>query len=322
LSGNPSLTALSSVSLGPTVTAASASNTSTSKPPHAAVIGVTVTFFVVIFAVAVFHLVRRRQITKRQERRTTWNPPVFVNNANLNEATSPVGLEDGADGHFETIDITEGRGPVLLPDNVTYETMSSVSNIPLILPIQPPPLHPTGYAPPRMPSPPPIAAKTIDHSRETPTPVGINAPSFAGGSAPLVSSTQFAPITLATRTPPRISMVSNGSSAGSAFGAQIQTGTLVIVARTFVPTLPDELSIQTGEQVRIVNRYDDGWAHVERMKSGAGVESGVVPLECLDSYRPGPDRLVVGGGLAQIAVEGWRLSKRNSSLRPLDSPRF
>jgi len=229
---------------------------------------------------------------------------------------------NGVAGQFETIDINEKHGPSALPQHVTYQTMS---NVPYSMPAAPPPLHPTGYAPPRMPSPPPISVTSIDQSRAAPSPVTTSAPSFAGSPTPLVSSTQFAP--LAAPQSIMTARDSSGSLAQRVGGTgSIATGTLVIVARTFVPSLPDELSIQTGEQVRLINRYDDGWAHVERMRSGAGIESGVVPMECLESVSaPAPNiqsGVKPGMGLAQQAVEGWRLSKRGSSLHHVESAQY
>jgi len=47
---------------------------------------------------------------------------------------------------------------------------------------------------------------------------------------------------------------------------------------TFIPTLPDELSISTGEVVRVLAEFDDGWG---LCVNGRG-EQGMVPLECLD----------------------------------------
>jgi len=49
------------------------------------------------------------------------------------------------------------------------------------------------------------------------------------------------------------------------------------VVCTFIPTLPDELSIMVGETIRILSEYDDGWA----LCSNARGEIGMVPLECL-----------------------------------------
>jgi hypothetical protein len=56
-----------------------------------------------------------------------------------------------------------------------------------------------------------------------------------------------------------------------------------IVKRTFVPSLPDELSISNGDQVRILSAYDDGWALCEKVSTG---EKGVVPQECLEASQP------------------------------------
>jgi hypothetical protein len=70
---------------------------------------------------------------------------------------------------------------------------------------------------------------------------------------------------------------------------------------TFIPTLPDELSISTGETVRVLGEYDDGWA---LCVNGKG-EQGMVPLECLDRGEPAvrnsrrASSLIAGGGRYQ-----------------------
>ena len=56
---------------------------------------------------------------------------------------------------------------------------------------------------------------------------------------------------------------------------------ILVVKRTFMPNLEDELSIAAGESVRIIAVYDDGWCKVRKL--GAGGEEGVVPYECLDN---------------------------------------
>lgn len=219
--------------------------------------------------------------------------------------------KSSSDGHaalmdnFETIDIDEKRGPTPLPDEVRLHS------VPVKLPTPPGALHPSGFAPPRLPSPPPMEMAGANGS---PVHIGVEAPSFgSGGQLPLITSTPFS----ATVSIPRSSVT---ASLNSAMNAQVSHGTLVVVARTFVPTLPDELSIQTGEQVRIIMKYDDGWAHVERLRSGAG-ENGVVPMECLEApsggYAPVLPQVFSGSGLTQEAVESWRLSKRKSSLHPV-----
>jgi len=70
----------------------------------------------------------------------------------------------------------------------------------------------------------------------------------------------------------------------------------------FIPTLPDELSITTGEIVRVVSEYDDGWA----LCANARGEQGMVPLECLD--RGSPPTLSVE------QQQDYRDSRRTSSL--------
>lgn len=85
-----------------------------------------------------------------------------------------------------------------------------------------------------------------------------------------------------------------------------------VVRCTFIPSLPDELSITTGEMVRVIGEYDDGWA---LCMNGRG-EQGMVPVECLDRSLGGraglPPPISVG-------TADWRASKRVSSLA---SPRF
>lgn len=60
---------------------------------------------------------------------------------------------------------------------------------------------------------------------------------------------------------------------------------ILVVKRTFMPNLEDELSIAAGESVRIVAVYDDGWCKVRKL--GAGGEEGVVPYECLENPSSG-----------------------------------
>ncbi|KAG6335481.1 hypothetical protein ID866_3609 [Astraeus odoratus] len=69
---------------------------------------------------------------------------------------------------------------------------------------------------------------------------------------------------------------------------------------SFVPTLPDELSISTGEYVRVLNRFDDGWALCEK----SGGEQGMVPQECLEQITADPGDV------------DWRNARRVSSLNP------
>ena len=86
-------------------------------------------------------------------------------------------------------------------------------------------------------------------------------------------------------------------------GAAITSSTIetIKVASTFIPTLPDELAIIVGDTLRILAKYDDGWALCLNQLG----EKGMVPLECFDMREASG-----GGGGAQ---ENWR-SSRISSL--------
>ncbi len=53
------------------------------------------------------------------------------------------------------------------------------------------------------------------------------------------------------------------------------------VVRIYLPTLLDELKINVGDLVRMINEFDDGWAYCEKVGDEDGA-AGVVPLECLD----------------------------------------
>jgi hypothetical protein len=59
---------------------------------------------------------------------------------------------------------------------------------------------------------------------------------------------------------------------------QAPAGITATVRCTFIPNLPDELSITTGELVQLLAEYDDGWA----LCKNASGDQGMVPLECLE----------------------------------------
>ncbi|PVG00984.1 hypothetical protein CPB86DRAFT_134626 [Serendipita vermifera] len=94
----------------------------------------------------------------------------------------------------------------------------------------------------------------------------------------------------------------------STAAANSTSGPISVVKRTFVPSLPDELSISNGEQVRVVAVYDDGWALCEKLVGG---ERGVVPQECLDKV---PQTNSNTPQQQIVPNEDTRLN-RNSSLR-------
>jgi len=87
--------------------------------------------------------------------------------------------------------------------------------------------------------------------------------------------------------------VGKGTIAGGL--ASSLPGSIAVVKSTFIPTLPDELSLTMGETLRVLNEYDDGWA----LCANRIDEQGMVPLDCLDR---------------RDEVQDHRLSKRASSL--------
>ncbi|EIM80450.1 uncharacterized protein STEHIDRAFT_68168 [Stereum hirsutum FP-91666 SS1] len=57
----------------------------------------------------------------------------------------------------------------------------------------------------------------------------------------------------------------------------IAPGEKMTIYRQFVPTLSDELAVEVGELVTVVQAYDDGWAKVRK----DGQETvGLIPLDC------------------------------------------
>jgi len=79
-------------------------------------------------------------------------------------------------------------------------------------------------------------------------------------------------------------------------------GTPARVRCTFVPNLPDELSITTSEVIRILNEYDDGWALCMNTRG----DQGMVPLECLEKTTTQQEPSQGGAD--------WRNAQRASSL--------
>lgn len=107
----------------------------------------------------------------------------------------------------------------------------------------------------------------------------------------------------AALTAARAAALSGSGPNALVYSATTQPELPVAVIRcTFVPTLPDELSITTGELVRVVDRFDDGWALCE---NGRG-ERGMIPQECLTETTTD----------SAMGDTDWRNATRMSSLNP------
>ncbi|CCM03675.1 uncharacterized protein FIBRA_05819 [Fibroporia radiculosa] len=75
------------------------------------------------------------------------------------------------------------------------------------------------------------------------------------------------------------------------------------IRRPFAPGLRDEMAATPGEQVRMLRRFDDGWAYAEKLATGA---RGLIPIDCLR--------------MAEEDLPAFLASKRLSSYRGARSP--
>lgn len=64
----------------------------------------------------------------------------------------------------------------------------------------------------------------------------------------------------------------------TACGSEVSLGVLDVIRRPFVPTLEDELLVKRGDQIRVLQCFDDGWAQIEKLETG---EAGLIPVDCL-----------------------------------------
>lgn len=67
------------------------------------------------------------------------------------------------------------------------------------------------------------------------------------------------------------------NSSGPTSPSQTTVLFTTVVSRSFLPTLPDELSISTGETLGVLQEFDDGWAECMTLSG----EIGMVPLACI-----------------------------------------
>ena len=51
-----------------------------------------------------------------------------------------------------------------------------------------------------------------------------------------------------------------------------------MIQRPFVPSMDDEMAVKPGDEVRILKRFDDGWAVAEKLGKN---EQGLIPIDCM-----------------------------------------
>ncbi|KAG9318657.1 hypothetical protein JVU11DRAFT_750 [Chiua virens] len=133
----------------------------------------------------------------------------------------------------------------------------------------------------------------------TPPPATFNNPAPVAAYPTQPFSSTYGPRIVPAFAVPRVATGIASTSPGRAQPLE------AMVKCTFVPNLPDELSIMTGQPIFVIEQYDDGWA---LCADGRG-EQGMVPRECLDlASSDQPDI-------------GWSNMRRMSSLNP-DGQRF
>lgn len=257
------------------------SNTASSSRgiPTGSIVGIAIAVLLVLIAAVVF-LVRRRSVQNRLKTRGGWankgiSGPSFL-------WIEPA--EKSAINPYPAYPITspkgQNRGGETSPGSTLIQTQTQASS------------YVPSNLPPAPPRPPPVQGTQPSYN-----------PSYGPSASSALGLTVPAALTPGRKAEPAPSAyLSPPAPGGSASSPEVAT-----VRSTFIPTLPDELSISTGEVVRIMSAYDDGWA----LCSNARQEVGMVPLECLD-------RGVAS--LAQQEGREYRSLSRASSLTASPDP--
>ena len=128
-----------------------------------------------------------------------------------------------------------------------------------------------GWADKRVISPWTDYKEKLTITEPSPTVVASRGLGRALSGVPLANAPPYVP-------PMRFAGSRPASAQRSTQGAAITSSVMETakVTSTFIATLPDELAIGVGDTVRILARYDDGWALCLNQQG----EKGMVPLEC------------------------------------------
>jgi len=243
------------------------SGASSTGTPVGAIVGIVLAIVLLLIAAVIFWF-RRRAVAHRMKKRG-WangpkkNPPSFLW-IEPKDNTRGISPFPGAVGP----PLVPNRGGSPMPGNMYGTGQMKLE------PQRGPYNNGLPYIPPPVPPTPPRAAGLYDYPTTTPQSAGAPSVRIPGNS----------PIPTVPPTP-----------------VTTQAGERAKVVSTFIPTLPDELSITTGEVIQVHAEYDDGGA---LCSNGRG-EMGMAPVECLDK-----------GSLGQPAKANreYRKSVRASSL--------
>lgn len=131
---------------------------------------------------------------------------------------------------------------------------------------------------------PPSAASGTEETTKTyhtpdtsPTPPDHqNLPAFAANpfSDPVPAPESTASHTTATTDPFSDSTVST-------VHGTVEETIPIPVLRPFTSTLHDEVTLVPGDNVKVLQIFDDGWALVDKLAAGVAIQRGLCPLACL-----------------------------------------
>lgn len=80
---------------------------------------------------------------------------------------------------------------------------------------------------------------------------------------------------------------------------------------TFIPSLPDELTISVGETLRVLAGYEDGWSLCMNYRG----KQGMVPNECLEKSFSSMGLLPSDGDYNRISKSSARVSSLAQAVR-------
>ncbi|KAI0755104.1 hypothetical protein C8Q80DRAFT_1095720 [Daedaleopsis nitida] len=81
------------------------------------------------------------------------------------------------------------------------------------------------------------------------------------------------------------------------------------ICRPFMPSMEDELAVQPGDEVRILKRFDDGWAVAEKVGASA---QGLIPIDCMRDVEEGLPAFLAKKRISSYRARSSVLTARTS----------
>jgi hypothetical protein len=250
--------------------------------PVGTIVGVIMAILIVLCAIGAYFFFRRRSQQQRMKTRAWANKKMAPSTSFLHFDDREKGIKGpslNVVAPFASPRVQDFTYPQQPPQvhNGLQPTNNGLPFIPHPAPPRPPPAHGYDYNPdaPTTPIATMEAPSTPKSAATSRLPVSMASVSIL---SPLTPGTMPQVPTFPSPQPLTNSQLSSPiafvhpSSPSGAMPAMAK------VKATFIPTMPDELTISIGEIVRVKKEYDDGWASCVNVKG----EQGMIPLECLD----------------------------------------